>query len=60
MSGSIKKNSSTTAVTKKEVELSVSKWLSGSRDRDGNRMVRHQLETRRRAERADAEDDAAD
>ena len=37
--------------TKKQVEDSVSKWLCGSRDRDGQRVQRQKRERRQREER---------
>ena len=44
-------NINTKDSTKKQVEDSVSKWLSGSRDRDGQRVHREKRERSRREER---------
>jgi hypothetical protein len=46
--------------TRKEVEEAVSKWLSGSRDRDGKRTERQKREKSRREERERATRQQAD
>ena len=48
--GSLKKNTHLPVFSNKDVELSVSKWLTGARDRDGKRVERAKAEKRKREE----------
>jgi hypothetical protein len=58
--GSVKTNTTNKESTKKQVADSVSKWLSGSRDRDGQRVKRQKRECSRLEERERATGGEAD